>query len=115
MLSSCAHYLLFTVLITQLFAPTSFHVTFETDGMGALSLDDIVFMAKKDSDGNLVGLNLPRKFVFTSNHQVYADWWYAWSFFYFFGSDVHKYVYITLKKSLKWCVRVQPACRIMHD
>jgi len=35
--------------------------------------------------------------------QVYADWWYAWCFTYFMSPhDVHRYVYITLKKSLRW-------------
>ena len=35
--------------------------------------------------------------------QIYADWWYAWCFTYFMSPhDVHRYVYITLKKSLRW-------------
>lgn len=67
-------------------------------------MDDIVFMAKKDLDGNIIGLNLPRKFVWIANHQVYTDWWYAWSFLYLLGNGTHKELYITLKKSLKWCV-----------
>lgn len=35
--------------------------------------------------------------------QVYADWWYAWCLLYFIGPrGIHKDIFITLKKSLRW-------------
>ncbi|KAF5377573.1 hypothetical protein D9615_005228 [Tricholomella constricta] len=40
---------------------------------------------------------------FTICFVIYADWWYAWCLTYFIGPQgVHRYVYITLKKSLQW-------------
>lgn len=103
----------------QLFAPTSIRLTFETEGKGKLSQDMIEQVAEKDESGNVVSLKLPDKFVLTANHQVYnvlltlaldvkrqqiyADWWYMWCLMYFIGAQgMHRYVYITLKKSLQW-------------
>ncbi|PPQ72722.1 hypothetical protein CVT26_003017 [Gymnopilus dilepis] len=91
------------ILMCQWFAPTKLLVTFETEGMGAFTQDEIDRFIVKDSDGNNIGLNLPTKFVLIANHQVYVDWWYAWCFTYFMSPQaVHRYVYITLKKSLRW-------------
>ncbi|KAG8868729.1 hypothetical protein FRB97_001959, partial [Tulasnella sp. 331] len=79
------------VLICQWFAPTQFVIT--TEGM-----DDS--MVVKDDTGQVVGLQLPEKLVVMANHQVYLDWWYLWAFTYFL--NMHEYVLIMLKKSLKW-------------
>ncbi|KAF4622983.1 hypothetical protein D9613_001976 [Agrocybe pediades] len=92
-----------TVLMCQWFAPTKLHITFETQGMGAFTEEEIDRYIVKDGSGKPIGLELPTKFVLIANHQVYADWWYAWCFTYFMSSqDVHRYVFITLKKSLRW-------------
>ncbi|KIM48017.1 hypothetical protein M413DRAFT_218056 [Hebeloma cylindrosporum] len=91
------------ILMSQWFAPTKLVVTFETQGMGRFTPEEIDLCLIKDSDGKPVALNLPTKFVLIANHQIYADWWYAWCFTYFMSPyDVHRYVYITLKKSLRW-------------
>ena len=103
----------------QLFAPTSIRLTFETEGKGKWSQDMIEQVAERDESGNIVSLKLPDKVVLTANHQVYnviltlalaikrqqiyADWWYMWCLMYFIGDQgMHRYVYITLKKSLQW-------------
>ncbi|EKM83713.1 hypothetical protein AGABI1DRAFT_32690 [Agaricus bisporus var. burnettii JB137-S8] len=86
----------------QWFAPTELRVTFETQGLGKFSKEEIERIVVKNVNGT-VTLNLPTKFVLTANHQVYADWWYAWCLLYFIGpSGVHRHIFITLKKSLQW-------------
>ncbi|KAF8633934.1 hypothetical protein AX15_001118 [Amanita polypyramis BW_CC] len=91
------------ILMCQWFAPTSIRVTFETEGKGKFSQEMIQQVVEKDENGNVVSLNLPNKLVLTANHQVYADWWYMWCLMYFVGAkELHRYVYITLKKSLQW-------------
>ena len=100
----------------QWFAPTSIRLTFETEGKGKLSQEMIEQVAERDESGNVVSLKLPNRFILTANHQVcnvllipalvvrrpqiYADWWYMWCLMYFIGA--HRFVYITLKKSLQW-------------
>ncbi|KXN89840.1 hypothetical protein AN958_04844 [Leucoagaricus sp. SymC.cos] len=87
----------------QWFAPTKLRITFETQGSGKFSKEEIERVAVKNAEGEVVGLNLPTKFVLTANHQVYVDWWYAWCLLYFIGPNgVHRHVFITLKKSLRW-------------
>lgn len=111
----------------QWFAPTKLIVTFEREGMGAFTQQDIDQFVIKDEKNNAVGLDLPTKFVLIANHQVssgsaethpstdsskiYADWWYAWCFTYFMSPHgLHRYVYITLKKSLRWVPIVGWVC-----
>jgi lysocardiolipin and lysophospholipid acyltransferase len=103
------------------FSPTNLSLSFETQGMGAFGAEDIERIVERDESGNVKSLRLPERFVLTANHQasrstmvnlvkdvdfhvqVYADWWYAWCLLYFVGPrGVHRQVYITLKKSLKW-------------
>ncbi|KAF8640848.1 hypothetical protein AX17_000496 [Amanita inopinata Kibby_2008] len=85
------------------FAPTEIQVTFETEGKGKFSQKEIEGIVVGSENGDPVSLNLPDKFVLTANHQIYADWWYMWCLMYFVNSQgVHRYVYITLKKSLQW-------------
>ncbi|KAI0274899.1 acyltransferase-domain-containing protein [Gloeopeniophorella convolvens] len=88
------------ILMSQWFGPTRLLITFERDGPGALSPDEIDAIAVRGKDGRIQRLNLPQKSVLIANHQVYADWWYAWSLTYFM--DTHRDVFIVLKKSLKW-------------
>ncbi|KNZ73498.1 hypothetical protein J132_03262 [Termitomyces sp. J132] len=91
------------ILMCQCFAPTSLRITFETEGKGSFNVEDIKKLVIKNEAGDVASLNLPTKFVLISNHQIYADWWYAWCLMYFIGGQgVHRYVYITLKKSLRW-------------
>ncbi|KAF9457097.1 acyltransferase-domain-containing protein [Collybia nuda] len=91
------------ILMCQWFAPTKLSVTFETDGKGRFSPEEIENAVVRGPNGEFVSLNLPIKFVLIANHQVYTDWWYAWCLTYFMGPrGVHRHMYITLKKSLQW-------------
>lgn len=51
------------------FAPTNFVITFETEGPGKFSQDELEKLVEKDSKGN-VYLKLPTKSVLIANHQV---------------------------------------------
>lgn len=53
----------------QWFAPTELRVTFETQGLGKFSKEEIERIVVKNVNGT-VTLNLPTKFVLTANHQV---------------------------------------------
>ncbi|KAI0778024.1 acyltransferase-domain-containing protein [Trametes elegans] len=88
------------VLSCQWFAPTKLVLSFETDGLGKFAPEEIESLVQRDSEGKVTALNLPQKTVVIANHQVYADWWYAWALTYFTGT--HRDVFIVLKKSLKW-------------
>ncbi|CCM00886.1 uncharacterized protein FIBRA_02932 [Fibroporia radiculosa] len=88
------------VLMSQLFAPTKLMITFEKEGQGRLTDEEIDALVERGKGGRVVGLHLPQRAVLIANHQVYADWWYDWSLAYFMGT--HKDVYIVLKDSLKW-------------
>jgi 1-acyl-sn-glycerol-3-phosphate acyltransferase len=88
------------VLMCQWFSPTTLHVSFEREGRGCFTEEEIRSITVKDKAGQVVALNLPTKTVVIANHQVYADWWYAWCLAYFM--QTHKDVFIVLKKSLKW-------------
>ncbi|TFK83599.1 hypothetical protein K466DRAFT_498155 [Polyporus arcularius HHB13444] len=88
------------VLSSQWFAPTELVISFETEGQGKFSPEELETLVERDKNGKVVSLNLPPKTVFIANHQIYLDWWYAWSLTYLMGT--HKDVFIVLKKSLKW-------------
>ncbi|KAF8832523.1 hypothetical protein HHX47_DHR1002033 [Lentinula edodes] len=90
------------VLMCQWFSPTSLKITFEANGKGAIPQDVVESILVRDKEDKVVSLNLPSKFVYIANHQIYADWWYAWCFLYYMSSEAHRYIYITLKKSLRW-------------
>lgn len=53
----------------QCFAPTKLVVTFEKDGLGKFSPEELENMVSRDKNGN-VYLNLPTKSVLIANHQV---------------------------------------------
>ncbi|KAI0094604.1 acyltransferase-domain-containing protein [Irpex rosettiformis] len=88
------------VLVSQLFAPTTLAVTFQREGSGSFTDQEIERVVGRDSSGRVVSLHLPERAVLIANHQMYADWWYAWCLTYFMGT--YKDVLIVLKKSLKW-------------
>jgi lysocardiolipin and lysophospholipid acyltransferase len=54
----------------QWFAPSRLAITFERDGPGAFSNDEIRDIAIRGGDGRVLGLNLPKKSVLIANHQV---------------------------------------------
>ncbi|KAI0082188.1 acyltransferase-domain-containing protein [Panus rudis PR-1116 ss-1] len=88
------------ILMCQWFAPTKLLISFEREGLGSFSSEEIEQLVVRDKSGKVAALRLPQKSVLIANHQIYADWWYAWCLTYFMGT--HKDVYIVLKKSLKW-------------
>ncbi|TCD67012.1 hypothetical protein EIP91_000632 [Steccherinum ochraceum] len=88
------------LLICQWFAPTKFAITFEKEGLGRFTEEEIEQLVVRDESGKVLQLKFPQKTVLIANHQIYADWLYAWCLSYFTGT--HKDVYIVLKKSLKW-------------
>ncbi|EGO00364.1 hypothetical protein SERLA73DRAFT_180941 [Serpula lacrymans var. lacrymans S7.3] len=88
------------ILMNQWFAPTRLSVTFETQGQGRFTEEEVERIVKRDAAGKVVSLRLPAKSVIIANHQVYCDWWYVWCLTYFAGT--HKDVFIVLKRSLKW-------------
>ncbi|KAJ6627200.1 hypothetical protein B0H10DRAFT_1996020 [Mycena sp. CBHHK59/15] len=90
------------ILMCQWFAPTKLVISFEREGKGSFSAEEIELIVVKDENGDIISLDLPTKFILIANHQVYADWWYAWCLTYFIGPGVHGSVFITLKKSLQW-------------
>lgn len=61
------------VLMCQWFAPTKLRITFETQGPGKFSREEIDRVVQKDAEGEVVTLNLPSKFVLIANHQVSAS------------------------------------------
>ncbi|KAH9946827.1 acyltransferase-domain-containing protein [Amylocystis lapponica] len=88
------------VFMCQCFAPTTLVVSFEKDGPGKVTQEELEAIVERDRTGQVVALHLPQKAVVISNHQTYADWWYVWCLMYYTGTG--KDVYIVLKKSLKW-------------
>jgi len=98
------------ILTSQLFAPTRLSITFERDGQGRFSDEQIEQIVVRNAGGKVVALKLPTKSILIANHQIYADWWYTWCLTYFMGT--HKDVFIVLKKSLKWMPIVGGAMQI---
>ncbi|PCH33504.1 acyltransferase-domain-containing protein [Wolfiporia cocos MD-104 SS10] len=88
------------VLMCQWFAPTKLVVSFETEGQGRFTDEQLESLVERDGEGRVVGLRLPQRAVLIANHQVYADWWYAWCLTYFMRTYAD--VFIVLKASLKW-------------
>ena len=60
---------MYTVTMCSWFAPTHFVITFETEGLGKFTQEEVEKLVEKDSCGN-VFLNLPAKSVLIANHQV---------------------------------------------
>jgi hypothetical protein len=54
----------------QWFAPTKLMITFETEGKGKVTEEDLQDIAVRNQAGEVEYLKLPTKFVLVSNHQV---------------------------------------------
>ena len=54
----------------QWFAPTKLEITFETEGKGRFTAEDLQTAIVRDPAGEILYLNLPTKFALVSNHQV---------------------------------------------
>lgn len=57
-------------LMNQWFAPTRLSITFETDGDGKFTEEEIQSVVERGASGKVVALRLPSKCVVVSNHQV---------------------------------------------
>lgn len=67
----CPHLsLAFSVLVTQWFAPTRMSITFEREGLGRFTEQEIEQVVVRNMDGEVVALNLPSKSILVANHQV---------------------------------------------
>ena len=49
------------------------HITFEREGPGAFTDEELDTMLTRDARGKISGLNLPKRAVLISNHQVRAQ------------------------------------------
>lgn len=58
------------VLMCQWFAPTTLVVTFETEGPGAFTKEELKGLVVRNKAGKVVNVNLPKKSVLIANHQV---------------------------------------------
>ena len=56
----------------QVFAPTKLRITFETEGIGAFTAEQIEEIVVRDQSGKVSELRLPPKMVIIANHQVCA-------------------------------------------
>ena len=56
--------------MNQWFAPSRLVITFENEGPGAFSIDEIRDMTTRGGDGRVLALHLPKKSVLIANHQV---------------------------------------------
>ncbi|KAH0838470.1 acyltransferase-domain-containing protein [Lanmaoa asiatica] len=97
-------------LMNQWFAPTKLSITFETEGQGKFTEEEIQNVVERNASGKVIALQLPSRCVIISNHQVYSDWWYVWCLTYF--ARTHKDVFIVLKNSLKWVPVIGPGMQM---
>lgn len=58
------------VLSFQWFAPSKLVVTFEREGPGAFTDEEVEGLVVRNEKGRVVKLNLPQKSVLIANHQV---------------------------------------------
>jgi hypothetical protein len=56
--------------MSQWFAPTRLKVTFEMEGQGKLTEEDIQRVVVRNKAGDVIGLKLPNKAVIIANHQA---------------------------------------------
>ncbi|KAG0140539.1 hypothetical protein CROQUDRAFT_665047 [Cronartium quercuum f. sp. fusiforme G11] len=91
------------VVITQVFGPSTFVITVD-EGV------DLSRMVRRDQNGRVLSLNLPKRSVMMANHQIYADWLYIWCLAYL--GEIHGSIVIILKASLKWVPIVGPAMQL---
>lgn len=54
----------------QLFGPTTLRITFESEGLGAFTKEDVERYVLRDANGEVSELRLPKKLVIIANHQV---------------------------------------------
>ncbi|KAF2743823.1 1-acyl-sn-glycerol-3-phosphate acyltransferase gamma [Sporormia fimetaria CBS 119925] len=85
--------------LTQWWAPTVVRVSGDSSMLGQLS---------KKKDGSLQ-CNFANRMVLMANHQLYTDWLYLWWIAY--TNNMHGFVYIILKESLKNIPIVGWACQ----
>ncbi|TPX12893.1 uncharacterized protein E0L32_006773 [Thyridium curvatum] len=63
--------------------------------------DSVAGQIKRTADGR-VEFAFPERLVLIANHQIYTDWLYLWWVGYANSPQMHGYLYIILKESLKY-------------
>ncbi|PWY97924.1 acyltransferase-domain-containing protein [Testicularia cyperi] len=86
------------LVISQFFGPTQLVISIG-DGQGGY-LDPEQFVRRNKRTGAIEAVELPKRSVWMSNHQVYTDWLYLWCLAYY--ADTADSILIILKNSLKW-------------
>jgi hypothetical protein len=56
--------------MNQWFAPTRLSITFEREGQGSFSKEQIEQIVVRNAEGKVVALKLPTKSILIANHQV---------------------------------------------
>lgn len=59
--------------MNQWFAPTRVSITFEREGQGMFTEEEIGHIVERDTSGRVVALHLPSKAVLIANHQVWSS------------------------------------------
>lgn len=78
--------------MTQWWGPTTIRIS------GDASVADQI---KKTADGR-VQFSFPERMIMIANHQIYTDWLYLWWVGYANSPQMHGFLYIILKQSLKY-------------
>lgn len=78
--------------MTKWWGPTTIRIS------GDASVADQI---RQTADGR-VEFDFPQRMVMIANHQIYTDWLYLWWVGYANNPQMHGYIYIILKESLKW-------------
>lgn len=91
----------FGLLITTMthwWGPTTIRISGDTS---------VADQIRKTADG-LVEFDFPERMVMIANHQIYTDWLYLWWVGYANKPQMHGFLYIILKESLKYIPLIGP-------
>lgn len=78
--------------MTKIWGPTTIRISGDHSVAGQI---------KRTRDGR-VHFSFPERIVMIANHQIYTDWLYLWWVGYANSPQMHGYIYIILKESLKY-------------
>ncbi|ROV86906.1 hypothetical protein VSDG_10103 [Cytospora chrysosperma] len=84
--------------MTKIWGPTTIRISGDQSVAGQI---------KRTTDGR-VEFSFPERMVMIANHQIYTDWLYLWWVGYANSPQMHGYLYIILKESLKYIPVIGP-------
>lgn len=84
--------------MTNVWGPTTIRISGDHSVAGQI---------KRTPDGR-VEFSFPERMVMIANHQIYTDWLYLWWVGYANSPQMHGYLYIILKESLKYIPVIGP-------